>query len=167
MSATYTYLDAFKDYRESQKKYDYFFLGVILASLSLSVQMIDLPSSNPLRALALLSWGLFFLSFLSGMFRQERLLRFYRIEADKIKYSTRKEQFVLGLAGQAIIESAPNVVWTAAEMTDQVAKLDYAIDLAKKYLGRDQQVTSYSYAIQKWCYVAAMVGLIIIKFCDL
>lgn len=39
MLEEYGYTQAFKYYRQTQTKFDYFFIGVILASLSLSLQI--------------------------------------------------------------------------------------------------------------------------------
>ena len=163
MTNSYTYTDAFRAYRESQKKYDYFFLGVVLASLTLSIQVVELPLGQPYRILAVLPLALLLISFISGMFRQERILKFYRVEADKIKYIDRKSTFIQGLAGQPPYKSA-NEVWTAAEMTEEVANLDDAIDLASKHLGTDQKVTTIAYAIEKWSFIAGLAGLIIVKY---
>ena len=159
-----SYEDLFKEYRSSQKKYDYFFLGVILASLSLSVQIIELPTCGFIRHATVMTWGLFLVSFLSGMFRQERLLRFYRVEADNLKFHRRKEAFEQGLAGGINLMKMPNNVWTEAEMTAEVSNAEVAIEIAKKYLGKDQRATSIAYAIQKWAFVGAMIGVVVVKY---
>lgn len=68
MSEDNGYKDAFNFHRSVQNKFEYFFLGVILASLSLSVQSFNPALENHQVFLIFLSWLLFLISFLAGFF---------------------------------------------------------------------------------------------------
>ena len=56
MSEDNGYKDAFNFHRATQNKFEYFFLGVILASLSLSVQTFNPAIENQQVILIYISW---------------------------------------------------------------------------------------------------------------
>ena len=85
MNEDYSYKEAFIHHRDSQNKFDYYFLGVILAALSLSIQTYDSTKEPNDTLLIIISWVLFLFSFLAGFFRQERNNFAYMVTTEKIR----------------------------------------------------------------------------------
>jgi len=59
--------------REFQTKFDYYFLGIIISFLVLSIQTFDPGENTKLIFLIIISWVMLIISMFSGFFRFERI----------------------------------------------------------------------------------------------
>lgn len=73
------------EHRLAQNKFDYFFLGVVVGTLALSIQTFDINVEHNSFYLIVLTWLFLIISFLAGIFRQEKILQHLRIQAIKPK----------------------------------------------------------------------------------
>ncbi len=64
-----SYIELVKAQRDAQKKYDYYFLAVIVTLLSLSIQSYKPNDLLTLLFVISIVWILLLASFLSGMYR--------------------------------------------------------------------------------------------------
>lgn len=71
---------------EYSKKFEFFFLAVIIGALSLSVQTFNPDKYTISPYLIYLTWGALCLSFLSGFFRHERRILVIEQDVLKMKY---------------------------------------------------------------------------------
>lgn len=163
MSEEYSYKDAFIHHRNSQNKFDYFFLGVILASLSLSIQSYNNSQETIYPILIIISWVLFLFSFLSGFFRQERLNLSYMIEAEKIPQKNRKSLFQKADQGEIILQVSADEEWSKSEIQKNLENVNDILSIADSYLNKYNKQTLTAYQIQKWSFFYAVLFYILFK----
>jgi len=133
MPEEYGYIQAFKYYRQTQTKFDYFFLGVILATLSLSLQ-IKTNEEMCSFYLLILSWSLLLTSLLSGLFRIERINMFLRVETDKLSFLQKKTNIENAkLKGQEIYKTSTEI-WQPDQLTNEISNLDDILTLSENYI---------------------------------
>lgn len=131
----YSYKDAITSYRIARNKYDYFFLAVTIALLSLSIQTFNPNESKDFLLLIYSAWGLLIISFLMGMSKQEKVIMFLSDESDIIyarQYQNKTEESKYIRGGNK------------------------ALDKTNKYI-------TVSYHIQKWSFVLAILFYIAYK----
>lgn len=153
----YDYTDAFKTARESQTKYDYFFLGVTLGVLSLSIQTFKPDESLRLPILVVCSWVLWLVSFLAGLFRQERINMFLRTEAGFLKFKPRQEILLKAQSGEQTIYKSPDSLWTSEEIDQELAEVNDAVSMAESYKKKHNRHAFIAYSIQKWSFVSGLL----------
>ena len=126
MSENYGYIEAFKSYRQAQTKYDYFFIGVILASLSLSLQI----TTTGMCSLYLLffSWVSLAISLLFGLFRIEQINNFLRVEANSLAFTQNKSKI-----GIANVKSSTEI-WGQEDLTNAVSRIDDNLAFSDKLM---------------------------------
>jgi hypothetical protein len=69
--------------REYQTKFDYYFLGIIVSLLALSIQTFNPDENTNLVFLIIISWVLLIISMLAGFFRFERIQVSNHLETQK------------------------------------------------------------------------------------
>jgi len=153
----YNYTDAFKTARESQSKYDYFFLGATLGVLSLSIQTFKPDEFLRLPALAILSWILWLASFLAGLLRQERINMFLRTEAGFIRFKPRQDILLKAKSGEQTIYKSPDSLWTSEEIDKELADVNDMVSMAESYKKKHNHSATIAYSIQKWSFVGGLV----------
>ena len=166
MSDEYGYIQAFKYYRQTQTKFDYFFIGIILASLSLSLQI---KTNEEICSLYLLisTWSLLLVSLLSGLFRIERVNMFLRVEADKLSFLQKKINFEKAkLQGQPIFKTS-TVIWEPEEITNEISKLDGILTSSENFINTFNDHTLRAYQIQKWCFIFAVFSFALFRITNI
>jgi len=163
MNKEYGYTEAFLNYRSFQNKFDYFFLGVILASLSLSVQAFDSKTDTGSFHLLLITWFLLLISFLAGFFRQERISIAYKIEVDELRIKSRKDFFEQANLEPQIVSKPSGSVWTKEEITNELSRLNEFLLVADKYFKEIISHSNKAYQVQKWSYFYAVLFYIFYK----
>lgn len=162
MPEEYGYVQAFKYYRQTQTKFDYFFIGVILASLSLSLQ-IKTNEEMCSFYLLILTWSLFLTSLLSGLFRIERVNMFLRVETDKLSFLQKKSNIENAkLQGQQIFKTSTEI-WQPDELTNEISKLDGVLASSENYIKKFNVHSLRAYQVQKWCFIFAIFSFALFR----
>lgn len=166
MSDKYGYIDAFKYYRQSQTKYDYFFIGVILATLSLSVQ-IKFPESTHSIYLQIITWFSLLISFLSGLFRLERINMFLRVEADKLGFTRTRDNIENARSAGQPVYSSSTEIWEPESLTNEVSNLNSILDSSKNFIKKYNNQSQIAYQIQKWFFVFAIFSYMMFRITNI
>lgn len=166
MSEEYTYKEAFFHHRSSQTKFDYFFLGVILAALSLSVQTFNLKDNYEFTFLLFTSWFLLLLSFIAGFFRQERLNMAYRVDVDRISYSNRKNTMQNAQQDDYVLQKPDSNTWSQDEIKKNLDNANSILSLSEIYLSKYGNQSILAYQFQKWFFFFAIWLYIIFKIAN-
>ena len=77
------YYERHKETTRSQERFDYYFLGIIIGLLSLSIQTFDPTNSYQSYYLIVGTWVLLLFSFSVGFFGLTQTLRFKRVDLEK------------------------------------------------------------------------------------
>ncbi len=163
MSEEYSYKEAFLHYRNAQNKFDYFFLGVVLAALSLSIQSFNLTEPQQCVFLLFASWFLMLCSFLAGFFRQERLNMVNYVEVYRISQSTLKNTLENSQKGVIVLQKPDSGLWTEDEIIENLANANSILDLSKSFLNKYNKQSALAYQLQKWFFFFALLLYIIFK----
>lgn len=131
----YVYKDAINSYRSARNKYDYFFLAVTVTLLSLSIQTFSPNESKEFLFLIYSAWGLLLISFLFGIYKQEKIILFLGDESDII-YARQYQR--------------------KTEESKYIKGGNQALDKTNKYI-------TVAYHIQKWSFVLAIISYIFFK----
>lgn len=165
MAEQYTYKDSMLSLRESQKKFDYFFMGVTLAFLAFSVEKFEYNKNYEWILLVPVGWVLLLISLLAGMFRQESITTFLRYEVKKLQYEPRAELFEMAANGQGTIVKDPlgSVRWDPAAIKSENQKMKEIMKSIKD--GEDNMMARMmrGYQIQKWAFVLGLISSIVFK----
>lgn len=154
------YFELVKGQRESQKKYDYYFLAVILTLLSLSIGSYKPSDFENWNYIIVLVWILLLISFLAGMYRQERI---------NISLYNEAEQTWLHdeLAGiEHAINNATEVIgeqWTPQKIRQERDKFKKLIDEINENMSESEKRAFTAYKIQKWGFVLSLILYSILK----
>ena len=135
----YSYKDAISSYRSARNKYDYFFLAVTIALLSLSIQTFSPNESKEFLLFVYSTWGLLLISLLLGIHKQEKVILFLGDESDIIyarQYQNKTEESKYIKGGNK------------------------ALDKTNRYI-------IVSYHIQKWSFVLAIISYISYKILNM
>jgi len=166
MTEGYGYIQAFQYYRQSQSKFDYFFIGVILASFSLSIQFNSLSNSHSIYLLVL-TWVLLLISLLFGLFRIERINMFLRVEADKLSFSKKKEILETSKLQGNVIYKTHSDSWKPEELMNELSNLDNLLTSAERFLRKYNDHTLRAYQVQKWCFIYAIFSIALFKITNI
>lgn len=167
MAEDYGYIDAFKYYRRAQSRFDYFFIGVILASFSLSIQTFNPLAYYSSVYLMVLTWVLLLVSFLSGLFRIERINMSLRVEADNLSFRSKKEIFDKGKLGEIILHKTRTDIWQPEELTNEISTLNSFLDKSKNLMITYNKQTLRAYQVQKWCFIIAIFSYALFKLTNI
>ena len=151
MSNEYGYTESLNAGRELQRRFDYFFLGVIVATLSIGIQT-KFSTTDPNKWLLFLSWTLWSVSFLSGFFRQERTVHVLSLETTEMIYKPSKELYKKAQEGQAQIVRPGSEPWTKDELSAEIRKLDELMLFLDQKKRRGLKAALIAYHITKWSY---------------
>jgi hypothetical protein len=133
------YLDKIKSFNKDQRKFDYFFLGISMALLSLSVQSYQISTMARYDLLLIVAWLFLLLSILCGFFRFEKTL--------------------LSLSSEVEIIEAVEIGNKSTE-SDFVRGGHKAIDKYNKH-------AVILYKIQKWYFIISLLLFITYKSIDI
>jgi hypothetical protein len=166
MSEEYSFKEAFLHHRNSQNKFDYFFLGVVLAALSISIQSFNSTEIYKYTFLLFISWFLLLFSFLAGFFRQERLNMAYRVEVDRINQSDRKETLENAVKGVHILQNPDGSFWSKDTIKKNLDNANSILSLAEAYLKKYNNQSIWAYQLQKWFFFFSILLYIIFKIAN-
>lgn len=165
MPEEFGYIESFKAAREAQQKFDYFYVGVVLATLALSIQSY---SSTPINCyLLILSWGLWLISFIAVFFRIEKTLSFLSIETGYLQYKQKHDMFSKAQAGQIEFVKSPNVPWMEEELKEELAKMEDLLQFSDKLKKSRIKQARVAYQISKWSYFLGVVSYVTFRAVNL
>lgn len=162
MSNEYGYTESLNAGRELQRKFDYFFLGVIVATLSIGIQT-KFSVLDPNKWLLFLSWGLWSLSFVAGFFRQERTVHVLSLETTEMIYKPNHELYKKAQEGHARIVKANDEPWTKEELTAEIRKLDELMQFLNEKKRGHVKASLIAYHVTKWSYFVGVTAYIIYR----
>jgi hypothetical protein len=151
MSNKYGYTESLNAGRELQRKFDYFFLGVIVATLSIGIQT-KFSVCDPNRWFLFSSWGLWALSFLSGFFRQERTVQVLSLETTEMIYKPSQELYKKAQEGQVKMVKDNKIPWTNDELKAEIRKLDELVQFLNVKKSKHIKAALIAYHVTKWTY---------------
>lgn len=167
MPEEFGYVESFKAAREAQQKFDYFYLGVILATLALSIQTFSSTPTFCFRWLLILSWAFWLVSFLAGFFRIERTVNFFTVETLYLQYKKQHDLFSKAATGEVSLFKSPNIPWTADELSEELGKLDDILDLNDKLKKTRTKQAHIAYQVSKWAFFLGIFSYIIFRAINL
>ena len=162
MSNEYGYVESLNAGRELQRKFDYFFLGVIVATLSIGIQTHS-SANDSYRYLLFGSWGLWSLSFIAGFFRQERTVHVISLETTEMIYKPSHEFYMKAEEGKAKAVKDNNVPWTKEELKAEVRKLDELMRFLGAKKNRRMKEALIAYHVTKWSYFLGVIIYIVYR----
>ena len=158
MAESYGYVDSFKAHRESQNKFEYFFLAVILGILSISVQSFNPTNMMHSNWLMLGTWLLLIVSFLSGFFIRERTNMVTYIETEKLGQINRQAPFIQSLQPGGIPLLKPDgTPWSIEDTQGKISEFNILLSSADRIMKFHEDHLLKAYQIQKWCFLFAIV----------
>lgn len=160
------YREAVKTAREVKNKYDYFFLGVTLAVLSISIQGFNPTSKTSYNYLILISWLALIISFLSGMYQQQRLYMFLKVEADKIYHLPSLSNWERGKTGELIYKPSGETL-SVDEIKKAYDNTHSLLEIADQYLQKYARHANNAYEIQKWSFLIGLILMASFKFLNI
>ena len=163
MTAEFGYTESFKNARESSQKFDYFFLGIILATLSLGIQTNSSNQQVICKSLLILSWVFWLLSFLAGFFRQERILTMFNLETGGLLYRPKKEVFEKAAKGEQVIVKTNDEPWEPEEIKQELDRLNTVLDFSDELRKKRAKHSIIAYSVMKWSYFLGVLTYIIFK----
>lgn len=168
MSEESGYIDAVRNARESQRKYDYFLMGITLALLSLSLQAFKSSADTSFSYLIIIHWILLLVSFLAGMVRQEKINTIQIVEADLIP-----EQHLLDLfkqsrdRAQPMAKNATGELWTPDEVAKVIENKEQMLKIGDKIQKKSGKIGVIAYRIQKWLFVLGLAAYMLLKILNI
>ena len=129
-------LELVKNQRESQKKYDYYFLAVTLTLLSLSIQSYKPNDFVNFTYIIAFVWVLLLVSFLSGMYRQEQINIFLLNEAEETWLSDELAGVELASKNDTVIAKSTGEKWTDQEIQQEREKFKSLIDKVNENISK-------------------------------
>lgn len=157
------YFELVKNQRESQKKFDYYFLAVILTLLSLSIQSYKPGDFVSLNYVIAFVWVLLLISFLTGMYRQERINISLFNEAEKTWMSNELEGIEKAINNSTEIVKSTGEHWTPQEIRQERDKFKRLIDKVNNNISKSDKHAISAYNIQKWTFVVSLILYAILK----
>ncbi|MFA4910651.1 MAG: hypothetical protein WC649_06400 [Desulfobacteria bacterium] len=151
------YLELVKAQRESQKKYDYYFLAVIVTLLSLSIQSYK-PSDFPnFPFIISMVWILLLVSFLAGMYRQERINISLLNEAEESWLNDEQTGIARALNNNKESTKSSGEKWTPQEIKQERERFKQLIDKVNENITKSNKNAITAYGIQKWSFIVSLV----------
>ena len=167
MAEEYGYVESFKATREAQQKFDYFYLGIVLATLALSIQTYSSTPTYCYRSLLIQSWGLWLASFIAGFFRIERTVSFFSVETSYLQYKQKYDVFSKAQAGQMQLMKEPNSPWTEKELKEELTKMDDLLQFSDRLKKRRVKQARIAYQISKWMYFLGIISYVVFRAVNL
>lgn len=161
------YFELVKSQRESQKKFDYFFLAVILSVLSLSINSFNINDYENCYFLIVFAWVSLLISFLSGMSRQEKINIALFNEAEELWAHDELKGFEKMLNSSIEILKSTGEVWTSEELQKEKDKFKKMLRLAAKNISNSDKYALKAYNIQKWTFVLSLILISIFKMINI
>lgn len=161
------YFELVKNQRESQKKYDYYFLAVILTLLSLSIQSYKPSDFENFTCIIVLVWVLLLISFLAGMYRQERINISLFNEAEKTWSSDELAGIEHAINNDTEIIKSTGEQWTPQEIRQERDKFKRLIDKANENISKSDKRAITAYNIQKWAFVVSLILYSVLKIINI
>lgn len=160
MAEEITFSESFRATRDAQNKFDYFFLGVILATLSLSFQTpkVDLPLQH--KSLLIASWVLWLISFFSGMYRRERFNLFLFMETQSLEFKPKHELLIKAKRGEEVLFKAPYEMWEPEEIEKELKRTTERVNWVDKKQDKYNKQMLNAYKIKKWSYILGSITYI-------
>lgn len=155
------YFELVKNQRESQKKFDYYFLAVIVTLLSLSIQSYKPSDFESCNYIIVFVWILLLISFLTGMYRQERINISLYNEAERTWMSNELEGI------ERAINNTTEIVKSTGEIRQERDKFKRLIDIANKNISKSDKQAISAYNIQKWAFVFSLILYSILKIINI
>ena len=159
MAEKYGYVDSLKEHRESNAKFDYFFLGATITILGFSINSYDPLKSFQFVWLAHEAWGCLVVSFLAGLYRQEKLTGFLYYQTHRLGFENKSEPLKLAKHGNINLEDENNEPWTEKEIAERLEILEKGVKLTKAGETRTSRRATFAYKIQKWLFAIGLVAL--------
>ncbi|MCP4970062.1 MAG: hypothetical protein GY932_05635 [Arcobacter sp.] len=139
MSEKLNYEKLFLTGLELEQKFDYYFLGVIIAILSFSIQSFEPDKVYSCKLILFVSWSLLFISLLAGFYRLERIKMMIHYDTNRM-YKIQYENY------------SPN--------SDVVTQyFDKSKNVSDKALS--------SYKVEKWSFIIAILGFLTFKIINM
>jgi len=153
------YFELVRDYRSSQNKFDFFFLGVILGLLSLSIQTFNTTESIHSVYLIVSTWISLVFSLIAGLFRQERMQMSNMIETDIIgmNIDERKNFLETAQANNQTIYKEVGVLWSAEEIQNSISNMGRIKILSNKREKIYAHQAQKAYQFKKWFFLFSIV----------
>jgi hypothetical protein len=158
-----TYFELVKSQRESQKKYDYYFLGVILTLLSLSIQSYKPSDFQHFCYIIVFVWILLLISFLAGMYRQERINMTLLNEAEQTWMRDELAGIEQAINNVTQITKSTGEKWTPQEIRRERDKFKEMIDKINDSTTKLERKAINAYNIQKWTFVVSLILYSVLK----
>ncbi|MFQ5750862.1 MAG: hypothetical protein ACE5HI_02600 [bacterium] len=163
----YDYTQAFLVQRETQRKFDYYLLAVTLALLALSVQTFDPKSNMQFVYLMNATWFALLLSFLSGLYRQEKLNLFFANETIKLRFKPQLDFLKDVQETEKVIYDSQLNAWSPEDIMHEFQNIKEITDLADKRLNKFQIRAYIAYQIQKWSFIIGILSYISFKISNI
>ena len=167
MKRTYSYIDALEAQRKAQHKFEYFFLGIILALISLSVQTFNPAAYPKAQYLIILFWGLLLAALLSGMYRQEKKDVFLQDETKIIYVREQIEFFEKVKRGEIILCHEPNKPWTDKKLEDKFKGFKTIEASKSKQIDKSNKYATAAYRCQKIAFLLALLIFISLRIINM
>lgn len=161
------YLELVKSQRDSQKKYDYYFLAVILTLLSLSIQSYNPADFINYRWLIAVVWILLLISFLAGMYRQEKINIHLFNEAEKTWMSDELTGIKQAINNATEIVKSTGEQYTPQEIRQERDKFKRLINKANEIMSKSGKRAITAYNIQKGSFVVSLILYSILKIINI
>lgn len=157
------YFELVKSQRESQKKYDYYFIGVILTLLSLSIQSYKSGDFQHFCYIIIFVWILLLISFLAGMYRQERINMTLLNEAEQTWMRDELEGIEQAINNATEIKKSTGEKWTPQEIRRERDKFKKMIDKINDSITKLEKKAITAYNVQKWTFVVSLILYSVLK----
>ncbi|RIK67580.1 hypothetical protein DCC62_24710 [candidate division KSB1 bacterium] len=159
----YGYTQAFLAQRDAQRKFDYYFLGVTLALLTLSIQTFNASIATKHVQLMIFTWLALLISFLSGLYRQEMNSLFFKNEAIRMQYEPKLESLrKIVEKGEALFDSSMKP-WSLEDISKEINTLRSIVDSASSRQDKYNTRANIAYGIHKWFFVLAILSFVLYK----
>lgn len=163
MSQEYSYFDAVKEHREAQGKFDYFFLGVVVTLLSLSIQTFKQEDEGCLF-LMIVTWSLLLSSFLSGLYRQVKIVTMLGSEAEFLGYKTQINPIEDALReGETFVSESTGEKVGKDKILQRIELLKKGATVHDEHRKKSAKRSWIAYVIQKWTFVLSILSFILFK----
>ena len=155
------YDEANQEYsRQTQQKFEFYFIALVFTILALSIQTSVMTELNWQRFFELLSWVCLLLSGLSGLSRLEWVAVVFRLFGNRQTETRNAEKHEQAMAGGSI-QNIDGSVMTKEEMIKMKKHYKDNIDLMTKEISRIEKWLSIKYEVHKWGFVIGLCSLII------
>lgn len=147
--------------RQTQQKFEFYFIALVFTILGLSIQTSVMTSSHWQCFFEILSWICLLLSGLAGLSRLEWVAVAFRQYGLRQSHQGDVESLDQALSGDRMIEKEDGTLMTKKEILTMKKDSKEEIDLRTKEIRRIEKFSSLKYHIHKWGFVIGLCMLII------